>query len=114
LGEAVRWIMREKLPLEVTSPGMVGVSYFRQPQRLIVHLVNHNRDSRYRDDGYQPLRAVGVRLRLPAGCDAARVHRLWTPSDLTYRRQGDYLTAELDQIDEYEALAVELRPAAAQ
>lgn len=112
-GDAVKWLMHGRLPIEVGSPGMVGVGYFQQPQRLIVHLVNHNRDSRFRDDGYQPLLHVVVRLRLPAGFDAARVHRLWTPSDLACRRDGDCLTAELDRIDEYEALAVELRPAAA-
>jgi len=112
-GDAVRWIMRDRLPIEVSSPGTVGVSYFQQSQRLIVHLLNHDRDSRFRDDSYKPLARVVISLRLPPGCDAARVHRLWTPADLPFQRDGDCLTTELDKIDEYEVVAVELRSAAA-
>jgi type 1 glutamine amidotransferase len=107
---AVRWLVRGRLPIEVTSPGMVGVSCFRQPRRLLVHLVNHQRDSRLRDDAFQPLVRVGVRLQLPPGFEVARVHRLWTPSDVAYKCNGDCLLTELDTIGEYEVLAVELKP----
>jgi hypothetical protein len=106
---AVRWLMRDRLPIEVSSPGMVGVSYFRQPQRLLVHLVNHDRDSRFRDDAFRPLTHVRVRLQLPPGFEVSRVHRLWTPSDVAYQCNREYLQAELDSIGEYELLAVELR-----
>jgi hypothetical protein len=88
---------------------MVGVSYFRQPQRLLVHLVNHDRDSRFRDDAFRPLTHVRVRLQLPPGFEVSRVHRLWTPSDVAYQCNREYLQAELDSIGEYELLAVELR-----
>jgi hypothetical protein len=108
MANAVRWLMYDRLPIEVSSPGMVGVSFFRQPQRLLVHLVNHDRDSRFRDDAFQPLAGVRVRLRVPPGFEVARVHRLWTPCDVACQCNGDALLAELDSIGEYEVLAVEL------
>ena len=108
--EAVRWATRGRLPVEVNAPAMVGVSLYQQPDRWLVQLVNHNRDSRYQSDSYAVIERVTVRLRLPAGRDAASVRRLWDRSEAACQRDGECLVVELGKLGEYEALAVTFRP----
>ncbi|HPA20459.1 MAG TPA: hypothetical protein PLU30_22095 [Verrucomicrobiae bacterium] len=109
--DAVRWAANGAPPIDVNASGIVAVSCFEQPNRLVVHLVNHDRDSRFSNDGFRPIGSVKIRLQLPKGSSASRVHRLWTNADVDHHVEGGILTAELRNIGEYEALSVELKVA---
>ena len=104
---AVRWLAPAGLPVEIDAPGTVGVSLFRQPHRLVVHLVNHERDSQFRSDSFTSLRRVGLRIALPPEALLPKVRRLWQDREVPFRTQGQSLSAELDVLDEYEAVAVD-------
>jgi hypothetical protein len=104
--EAVRWASNDRLPVEVIAPAMVGVSLSQQPDRWLIQLVNHNRDSRFQSDSYSIIEHVTVRLHLPAGRKVAAIRRLWDRSDVGYRHDRESLIVELPKLNEYEALAV--------
>ena len=105
---AVRWAAPDGLPVEVEAPGVVGVTLFRQPQRLIVHLVNHERDSLFRTDTFAPLSNVSLRLALPFDTRVRSVRRLWENRELPFVVKGSSLSVAVGTLDEYEAVAVEL------
>lgn len=105
---AVRWAAPDGLPVEVEAPGVVGVTLFRQPQRLIVHLVNHERDSLFRTDTLAPLPNVSLRLALPSNMRVRSVRRLWENRELPFVVKGSSLSVAVGTLDEYEAVAVEL------
>ncbi len=104
---AVRWVARGRLPIEIEAPGPVGLSLFRQPRRLVVHLVNHQRDSRLASDAFTPMSAVSLQVVLPGDARPERVRRLWDPRELSYRVAGRTLQVVVGAIEEYEAVAVE-------
>jgi hypothetical protein len=105
--DAVRWVAPEGLPVEIEAEGTVGVSLFRQPQRLMVHLVNHERDSEYRTDAVTPLHKISLRLALPEGAREPKARRLWEDRKLEVQAKRQALRVEVGGIDEYEAVAVD-------
>jgi len=107
LSNAVRWVAPEGWPVEIEAAGPVGVSLFRQPRRLVVHLVNHQRDSLFRSDAVTPLHRVALRIALPPEAREPKVRRLWENRALPAEVKSRMLQVEVDLIDEYEAVAVE-------
>ena len=86
---------------------MVGVSIFSQPRRLIVHLVNHQRDSLFASDAYAPIDKVALRVAVPGGCQVQQVRRLWEDRNLPFHLQDNAVAIDVGRLDEYEAVAVE-------
>jgi hypothetical protein len=105
---AVRWVAPEAVPVEIEAAGPVGLTLFRQPRRLIVHLINHQRDSRFRSDALEPIRRVALRVSLPEGGRAQSVRRLWENRDLPFQSAGRRVSIEVGALNEYEAVAIEL------
>ncbi|MBI5397208.1 MAG: hypothetical protein HZA91_18070 [Verrucomicrobia bacterium] len=105
--KAVRWVAQGAVPVEVEAAGVVGVTLFRQPRRLIVHLVNHQRDSLFRSDACEPVAKLSLRVRVPADCRVQRVRRLWENRDLPFEVRDNAVRVEVGRLDEYEAVAVE-------
>lgn len=104
---AVRWVAPDGWPVEIEAAGPVGVSLFRQPRRLVVHLINHQRDSLFRSDTVTPLRKLSLRVALPEGSREPKARRLWEDRALAAQIKGRTLQVEVGAIDEYEAVAVE-------
>jgi hypothetical protein len=108
LANAVRWVAPEGLPVEIEAAGPVGVSLFRQPNRFVVHLVNHQRDSQLRSDAFTPIRNLILRVKLPDAVRVVNVRRLWEDRELASQVTGRILWVDIGTLDEYEAVAVEL------
>lgn len=104
---AVRWVSQGAVPVEIEASGIVGVTLFRQPRRLIVHLVNHQRDSLFRSDAFEPARSLSLRVTVPSGCRVLRVRRLWENRGMPFRARGDVISIDVGRLDEYEAVALE-------
>ncbi len=105
--KAVRWVSQDNLPVEIEASGTVGVTLFRQPKRIIVHLVNHQRDSRFNSDAFQPVEKIALRVHVPADCRVQRVRRLWEDRDMPFEVKDDTVHLEVGRLHEYEAVAVE-------
>ena len=104
---AVRWISPTELPVAVEAAGTVGVSIFSQQHRLIVHLVNHQRDSLFASDAYAPIDKVSLRVAVPSGCRVQQVRRLWDNRAVPFHLLDSTAAIEVGRLDEYEAVAVE-------
>ncbi|MCX7824978.1 MAG: beta-galactosidase [Verrucomicrobiae bacterium] len=105
--QAVRWVSQDNLPVELEAAGTVGVTLFRQPRRLIVHLVNHQRDSLFSSDTFEPVGKVLLRVSGPSDGRVQRVRRLWEDRDLPFEAKPGSIRVEVGRLDEYEAVAVE-------
>lgn len=104
---AVRWVSQDSVPVEVEAKGTVGVTLFRQPRRLIVHLVNHQRDSLFRSDAFVPIDALSLRVTVPPEARVLRVRRLWENRGVPFRASGQAVSVDVGRLDEYEAVAIE-------
>ncbi len=67
LANLVRWVSADRIPLEVRGPGLIDCHLYRQPGRLILHLVNLTNEGTWRAP-LDELIAVGpleIRVKLP-------------------------------------------------
>jgi hypothetical protein len=67
LANIFRWAAADRIPLEVHGPGLIDCHLYRQPGRLILHLVNLTNEGTWRAplDETIPVGPVEVRLKLP-------------------------------------------------
>ncbi|MBV6430431.1 MAG: hypothetical protein IANPNBLG_00543 [Bryobacteraceae bacterium] len=74
LAEAVRWVSRGGLTVEINGPEYLVVNVVTQPEkrRMLVHLLNYNARKG------QAIKAAQVRCKLPEGVEAADV-KLYSP-----------------------------------
>lgn len=114
LANAVTWASHGEQPVQVTGPGVLDVTVWEQKESLTVHLVNLTNPMMMKGP-VRELIAVGeqeVRLRLPAGKQAGRVHLLRAGITPEVRRQGDTLVVRVPAVLEHEVVAVDLQEGA--
>ena len=110
LRNAVEWATDEPPVVEVTGPGVLDVTLWRQKNSMTVHLVNLTNPMMMKG----PLRefiSVGeerVRVRLPEGARPRRVHLLAAEKTVRTGRDGRFLTLTVPSILDHEIVAIDL------
>jgi hypothetical protein len=110
LRNAVEWATNEPRPLTVTGPGVLDVAFWRQKESLTVHLVNLTNPMMMKGP-FRELIPVGkqkVRVRLPEGTKARKVHLLATGKAVRAEDRGGYLTLTVPSILDHEVVAIDL------
>jgi hypothetical protein len=107
VGGAVRWASSGNVPAEAHADEPVAVTSFDQPDRRVVHLVSLAGDTLYRSDAVAPAGRVTVTLHVPDDRRIAGIRRLWAKEDAPFDVSGRTATVVLDDVGEYEVLAVE-------
>ncbi|MBI3414468.1 MAG: beta-galactosidase trimerization domain-containing protein [Verrucomicrobia bacterium] len=110
LRNSVEWATNEAPVAEVTGPGVLDVTVWRQKHSMTVHLVNLTNPMMMKGP-VRELIAVGsqrVRVRLPAGAKPGRVHLLAAGKTVSTRRDGEYLLATVPSVFDHEVLAIDL------
>ena len=110
LRNAVAWAANEPLPVQVTGPGLLDVTVWRQRESMTVHLVNLTNPMMMRG----PLREVipvgpeRVGIRLPAGTRAKKVQLLTAGTSPRVDEAGGVLTVTVPSVDVHEVIAIDL------
>jgi hypothetical protein len=78
LANVVRWAAAERIPLEVKGAGLIDCHLYRQPGRVILHLINLISAGTWRGpiDELIPIGPVEVRVKLPADVKGGSVQSL--------------------------------------
>jgi hypothetical protein len=110
LRNAIVWAANEASPAEVTGPGVIDVTVWRQRESMTVHLVNLSNPMMMKG----PLREVipvgsqHVRIRLPAGARAKKVQLLTAGISPRVDQAGALLTVTVPSVDVHEVIAIDL------
>lgn len=109
LANSVRWAHGEALPLEAECPTTVEIELRRQrnPDRLIVHLVNNTGDMQRPISEIVPIREVRVSLRVDDPVRVRRVHALSACQELDFTRSNGAVQFTLHDLHLYEVVVVE-------
>jgi hypothetical protein len=95
--------------VQVTGPGVLDVTVWRQTGSMTVHLVNLTNPMMMKG----PLReliAVGeqrVVVKLPAGATASKVHLLVAGQDVPFEQLGTRLTVTAPSIRDHEVVGID-------
>jgi hypothetical protein len=113
LRNAVTWATNEPPPVEVTGPGLLDVTAWRNQDALVVHLVNLTNPMALKGPcrEFIPVAAQTVHLQLPAGVTPRGVRLLVAGGTTAFRQTGSWLEVTVPSILDHEVVAVDLPPA---
>lgn len=109
LANVARWAADGRLPLAVEGPGLIDCHLYRQPGRLILHLVNLTSAGTWRAPVHEliPVGPLRVRLHLPEDV-AGRTARLLVADGAAAPAVGDgWLQLEVPSVTDHEVVVVE-------
>lgn len=109
LANAVRWALNEEPVVEVSGPGVLDVTVWRQRDSVTVHLVNLTNPMMMKGP-FRELLPVGpleVRLRLPEGVRAKKVRLLAAGIEPRAEVAAGRLKVTVPVVTDHEVVAVE-------
>ena len=105
---ALRWLIRDRLPLTVEGDGLVEVTGWQTEPGYAVHLVNHSNPN-FRGAAFRqtvPLSEQRVRLTLPRATPIRAVRLLRAGQDLPVSQEGRVVTFTIPRLGDYEVAAL--------
>ena len=109
LQNAVRWATDEEPPVQVTGPGVLDVTAWRQAASMTVHLVNLTNPMMMKGP-FRELIPVGeqrVVVRLPEGAAVKKVHLLMAERALPVEQDGTHLAVTVPSVRDLEVVAID-------
>ena len=109
LANLVRWTVRDDLPVRVEGPGLIDCHLYRQPGRLVLHLVNLTSAGTWRTPVHE-LIAVGplrVTVKLPPGSSGASVRSLVSGTALALGAGPEGIYFEVPALRDHEVLVIQ-------
>lgn len=125
----VKHVAKEYLPVQVDAPETVSTEYFKQGDRIIIHLLNHTYNQRIQSigigktkqpiPGYStsaavhpprevvPVTGITIRVRVGDPSKFAVSAPLRGEARLTPHYEGEWLTINVGTLKEYEVVVVE-------
>jgi hypothetical protein len=109
LRNAVRWATNEAPPAEVTGPGVLDVTVWRQRDSMTVHLVNLTNPMLMKGPAREliPVGPERVRVRLPEGTRTRKVQLLTAGITPRVEQSAGVLTVTVPSIEAHEVIAID-------
>lgn len=110
LANAVKWATNEEPPVEVTGPGVLDVTMWRQKESMTVHLVNLTNPMMMKGPFREiyPTGEQRVRVRLPEGRRPRKIQLLVNGGTPRTEQAQGYLTVFVPSVSVHEVVAIDL------
>jgi hypothetical protein len=110
LANLVAWTTNEPKPVEITGPGLIDVTAWRQRGSLTVHLVNLTNPMMMKGPFREiiPIGPLHATIRLPDGVRPTAIRLLTAGVTPRVQRSGDSLTVTVPSVDVHEVIAIDL------
>ena len=108
LANIVRWAAAGDIPLRLEGPGLVDAHLYRQPGRLVLHLVNLTSTGSWRSPVHEliPVGPLKVAVRLLPGEDGLRVRSLVRNTRLESTFDDGWIRFEAPSIADHEVVVI--------
>ncbi len=108
LANIFRWAAADRIPLEVHGPGLIDCHLYRQPGRLILHLVNLTNEGTWRAplDEIIPVGPIEVRLKLPDDVRGRNGQYLVSSARPAIAVRQGWATFEVKSLAEHEVVVI--------
>ena len=109
IANLVRWTSRRPLPLEVEGAGLLDVHLYRQPGRLVLHVVNLTNPAAFRPYATElhPVGPLRLRVARPEDLRPTRARRLVAGGEAPCADDGDWLLLTLDRVLDHEVVILD-------
>jgi hypothetical protein len=108
LANLVRWAAGGTIPLAVEGPGLIDCHLYRQPGRVILHLVNLTSAGTWRApiDELIPVGPLRVRVRLPQDVSGRRLQLLVSQEKIGVSMARGWAAFELKSVLDHEVAVI--------
>jgi hypothetical protein len=108
LANLIRWAAKDEIPLAIEGAGVIDCHVYRQPGRLILHLVNLTSAGTWRQPVQEliPVGPLQVRVKLPAGIGRSRARFLVSGKELTPSAKAEWTHFEVTSILDHEVIVI--------
>ncbi len=109
LRNLVAWTTNEPKPVEVTGPGLIDVTVWRQRASMTVHLVNLTNPMMMKGPLREtiPVGPLTVQIRLPQGARPAKIQLLTAGSTPRATTSGGVITVTVPSVELHEVIAID-------
>jgi hypothetical protein len=109
LQNTIRWALNEESIVEVSGPGVLDVTVWKQENSMTVHLVNLTNPAMMKGPfkEFIPVNA-DVKIRIPGGIKIKDVHLLIKGEKPEYRMEGKNLVLSVFQIVDHEIIGIDV------
>jgi hypothetical protein len=113
LRNVIAWTANERPVVEVEGRGVIDVTVWRQRESMTVHLVNLTNPMMMKGPLREtiPVGPLTVRVRVPGGLSARKVHLLTAGTTLPALQKDNALVVTVPTVDVHEVVAIDLQPA---
>jgi hypothetical protein len=110
LRNTIEWATNETQMIEVTGPGMLEVTAWRNRNSIVIHLVNLTNPMTMKGPfrEFVPVGEQTVRIRMPAGPAAKKVHLLVGKQNPIVQSDGANLNVTVPTILDHEVVAIDI------
>jgi hypothetical protein len=109
LANIVRWAAGDHIGLEVRGPGLIDCHVYRQPGRLILHLVNLTNEGAWRGplDELIPVGPLAVRIKLPEDVRGRAIECLVSNAKPSLAVRQGWAAFELKSVLDHEVMVIQ-------
>jgi Hypothetical glycosyl hydrolase 6 len=108
LANLIRWAAKDDIPLTVKGAGLIDCHLYRQPDRLIVHLVNLTNAGTWRQPLHEliPVGPLRVQLKLPKDLRGKNVRSIVTDQKISGAERNGWISFEIKSIFDHEVVVI--------
>jgi hypothetical protein len=108
LKNMIRWAVGEELPITVDGVGLVDCHLYRQPGRLVLHVVNLTSAATWRQplDEFIGIGPLKIGVKLPEGIAGKYLRRHVSCQTVTGIVSGGWVRFEIDTIKDHEVVVI--------
>ena len=109
LANLTRWAARDHIPLSVEGAGLIDGHLYRQPGRLILHLVNLTSAGAWRQPVHEfiPVGPLRVREQLPDDLGGRRLRALVSAKRLIGAAKSGWVSFEIKTVLDHEVVVIQ-------
>ncbi len=109
LANLVRWCAQDDVPLIVEGPGLIDCHLYRQPNRVILHLVNLTNTGTWRAplDELIPVGPLRVRVKLPENVGGRKPRLLVSNRSTSVAVSKGWSAFEIRSVPDHEVVVIE-------
>jgi hypothetical protein len=108
LANIVRWAVKEDMPVRVEGVGLIDCHLYRQPGRLVLHLVNLTSAGTWRAPVHEliPVGPLKVAVRLPAGVSGGSARSLVSTVPVALELREGWAHFEIPSILDHSVIVI--------
>jgi hypothetical protein len=108
LANLIRWAAKDDIPLAVQGPGLIDCHLYRQPGRLILHIVNLTSAGTWRQPVHEliPVGPLRVRVKRPLGIRGKAVRLLVSAENSRAATERDWSAFQIKSVLDHEVIVL--------